>query len=71
MSDKKPFFRAVIRDDGKGAFHVIMAIPASVRPDGTTQFACLTMKAGTTKDEAMTLAQAINDKLADVSIFQM
>jgi len=60
---KHPLDRAYIRDNGAGRLSLLI---------GTTEppqlFADLTLRAGTTLEEAKTLANAINEKLAYVAV---
>lgn len=67
---KRPLHHAVIRDDGKGALSLLMGLSEQPAPDGLTRFACLTLNAGTTKEEAMALARAINERLASVEVIR-
>lgn len=68
---KHPPHLARVRDDGKGALALVMALSEPTERDGGARFTALTLKAGTTMDEAMALARAINEKLAAVEVIRL
>lgn len=67
---KHPIDKAYIRDDGDGRLSLLIGVSHLKEPGGTQSFAALTLKAGTTFDEASELARAINAKLATVSLLE-
>ena len=68
MASRKPKYpldKAYIRDDGAGRLSLLIGTS-----DPQQLCADLTLKAGTTFDEAKALAQAINANLAHVAVSQ-
>lgn len=69
-SPKHPIDKAHIRNDGQGALSLLIGLSKLKEPGGTQSFVALTLKAGTTMDEAAELARSINERLVRVSLLE-